>query len=343
MGMALAKGMGRPLRAIDHLNLFPMPISPREYTTRFLSDLYSVERQALVQMESAPSLAGDPTLAAPYERHREETAGHAHRVRARLEALGEKPSGLKDAIMRIGGQGFILFARMQTKSPGRLLAHCLAYEAMEWAGYEVLVQIAQRAQDGQTESLARAIQAEERTMMDRLEDCFDLAEHVANAELDPEDYPDAVCSHLAEAHALATQTRQLLERGIKLAGKPSLGQLYQRHLAEMEAQLRLLEQRLEVLGGNTSMLEDAALRLGGLGWSAFFAAQPDTPDKFAGFVYAVKFLEIGGLELLVRTVGHANDAETVALCRRFIAEDRAAAARIASHLGDAVEATLAHG
>jgi hypothetical protein len=46
--------------------------------------------------------------------------------------------------------------------------------------------------------------------------------------------------------------------------------------------------------------KDGALRLGALDRGVFFAAQPDTPAKLAGFAYAVENLEIVAYELLLR-------------------------------------------
>ena len=67
--------------------------------------------QALAQLRGAPGAAGDPKLSALYREHLGETERHEHRIRALLEARGAKPSLSKDTVMRIGGKGFLLFAR----------------------------------------------------------------------------------------------------------------------------------------------------------------------------------------------------------------------------------------
>jgi hypothetical protein len=56
--------------------------------------------------------------------------------------------------------------------------------------------------------------------------------------------------------------------------------------------------RLEEHGSDPSRLKDAVLRIGGLNLGAFFAAQPDTPAKLAGFAFAFEHLEIGAYEQL---------------------------------------------
>lgn len=90
-------------------------------------------------------------------------------VRDRFEDLGGSPSKIKDGIMKLGGKGFLLFAELQPETPGRLVAHAYAYEAMEYAGYAILIYLAQQAGDLETAELARSIQSEERLMMERLE------------------------------------------------------------------------------------------------------------------------------------------------------------------------------
>ncbi len=112
--------------------------------------MYSVEQQALAQLVTAPDMARDPGLAADFRTHHAETVQQAELVRECLEAHGGSPSMLKDAVMKLGGKCFLLFARVQPETPGRLVAHAYAYEAMEWAGYQMLLRIAEAAGDFRT-------------------------------------------------------------------------------------------------------------------------------------------------------------------------------------------------
>lgn len=317
-----------------------MARTPQEELVQFLSDLYSVELQALVQMKKAPDLAGDPAVSADFRLHETETAVQAEQVRARLEALGGAPSTIKDAIMKLGGKAFLLFAKLQPETPGRLVAHAYSYEAMEWAGYQVLIEMAERTGDPVTAKLGRTIQAQEREMMRRLEGAFDAAEAVSHAETGFAELPKHVCKHLAEAHAIEKQSIVLMEKAAKMGGDPDLAQVYAEHLEESRVQADLLEKRIEALGGDTSLIEDAALKLGGLNWGLFFKAQADTPAKLAAFAYAVEHLEIAGYALLQRTARRAGDGETEQLCERILAEERAMTERVANAIGRSVEVTL---
>jgi ferritin-like metal-binding protein YciE len=82
------------------------------------------------------------------------------------------------------------------------------------------------------------------------------------------------------------------------------------------------------------------MRLGALNWGAFFQAQPDTPAKLAGFAYAFEHLEIGGYEELQRVARRAGDDETVRVVDIILAEERAAAEKIAARWDEALEASL---
>jgi ferritin-like metal-binding protein YciE len=312
-----------------------------EQLTAYLSDAHAIEEQALPQMRAAPDMAGDPELAAIFHAHLAETEGHEQLTRARLEARGGSPSRLKEAVFKAGGFAFVLFAKSQPDTPGKLVSHALSYEHLELAGYELLMRVAERAGDDQTAAVARAIRDDERAMSERLEQHFDRAVEASLAQVEPDDLGEQLNKYLADAHALEAQAIQLLQRGPKLAGDTELARLYEEHLRESREHQRLFEGRLEARGGAPSKLKDAALRLGALNWGAFFAAQPDTPGKLAAFAYAFEFLEVGGYEQLKRVARRAGDPETEQLAERIIREERAMAERLAAGFDLALDATLA--
>lgn len=311
-----------------------------EELVHFLSDIYSVELQALAQLVTAPDMAGDPSIADDFRTHHRETERQAELVRQRLEANGGSPSVVKDAVMKLGGKGFLLFAKLQSETPGRLLVHSYSYEAMEWAGYALLAKLAERAGDVETAEIAREIQAEEREMMRRLEDGYDAVESVAHDGVAPDRLPDHVREHLAEAHALVCQGIKLYERAESIAKHSLLVGVYDRMLATSRRQAESLRERLESMGSQPSSVEDVALKLGALNWSVFFQAQADTPGKLLAFSYAVEHLEIAGFELLQRTARRAGDEATAQLCLRILDEKRAAARELADHVDVSLQVTL---
>jgi ferritin-like metal-binding protein YciE len=312
----------------------------RDQLVKHLTDAHSIEEQALQQLRTAPDAAGDPALAEILRGHLAETERHERLVRARLEAHGAEPSRLKDLAMRAGGVGFVLFARAQPDTPGKLAAHAFSYEHLELAAYELLLHVAERAGDDETAKTARTIRDEERAMGERLAGAFDTAVAASLAAVAPPDLSEQLLRYLADAHAIEAQAVQLLERGRDLGGDPQLERLYEEHLAETRDQQELVDERLTALGGEPSSLKDAAMRLGGLNWTLFFQAQPDTPGKLAAFAYAFEHLEIAAYEELKLVAERAGDPESVRVAEQILGQERAATEKLADAFDTAVEASL---
>src|SRR3954466_5946131 len=149
------------------------PSDLQEQLVKHLTDCHSIEVQALVQMKAAPKLAGDEDLAKMYEQHEHETEEHKRLVEERLEAHGASRSLLKDVAGGVTAVPFVLFAKSQPDTPGKLATHALSYEHMEYAGYELLQRVAERAGDPETVEAARTIAAQELAMAERIESRFD--------------------------------------------------------------------------------------------------------------------------------------------------------------------------
>ena len=315
--------------------------SPQEKLVKHLTDVHSIEEQALVQMRRAPRIAGDPVLAQIFERHLGETEEHEERVRERLTALGAEPSRVKDAAGKAGGFGMIWFAKLNPDTPGKLIAHAYSYEHMELAAYELLQQVARKAGDKETEKLAKEIAKEEGAMAERLEDQFDAAVEASLRGVPNDDVDAQLDKYLADAHALEQQAVALLQGGKRIAGDEQLKRLFDEHLEETREHKRRLEERLEARGSSPSRLQDLALHAGGLGIGTFFAAQPDTPGKLAGFAFAFEHIEAGGYELLRRVAERAGDEETVKAAEANLEEERAMARRVREHFDEAMEVAMA--
>jgi ferritin-like metal-binding protein YciE len=318
-----------------------MPDRPiDEQLVKYLTDVHSIEVQALAQMRSAPDLAGDPQIAEAFRTHLTETERHEQLVRDRLDALGASPSKLKDLLGGLSGKGFVLFARSQPDTTGKLTTHALSYEHMEWAAYELLIRIARRAGDEETVAMAERIRDEEDAMARRLEDSLDRAVEASLREQDPDDLGKQLVKYLADAHAIENQAIGLLSKGPDIVGDPHLAALFQEHLAETREHQRLVEALLEARGASPNAVKDAAMRLGALNWGGFFGAQPDTPAKLAGFAHAFEFLEVGAYEQLLRVARRANDEDAVRAAEAIIVQERAAARKIAAEFDRAVDAAL---
>ena len=296
-----------------------------------------------MQMRRAPGIAGDPRLAEVFARHLTETEEQERRVRGRLEALDATPSRAKDAAGRAGGIGMVWFAKLNPDTPGKLTAHAYSYEHMELAAYELLERTAERAGDAETAAVARENAAEEGAMAERLEGCFDLAVEASLRDVPRDALGAQLDRYLADAHALENQALSLLQGGRRIAGDDHLEQLFDEHLGATREHERRLAERLAARGAAPSRLQDAAMRASGVGIGAFFAAQPDTPAKLAGFGFAFEHIEAAGYELLRRVAERAGDDDTAALASSILEEERAMAARLRDNLTAALDLAVADG
>ena len=311
-----------------------------EQLVKYLADAHSIEEQALQQLKGAPKASGDSRLADIFRDHLTETEGHERAMRRRLEAHGEGANQLKDLLMKVGGAGFLLFARSQPDTPGKLVAHAYSYEHLELAAYELLIRVAERAGDRETVEEAQRIRDEEQRMGERLAASFDLAVEASLRELEPDDVREQLRKYLADAHAIEAQAIQLLEQAPESAGDPGLAAAYRKHLGETRGHQRLVEQRLDALGGDPSSVKDSAMRAGALSWGSFFETHPDTPGKLVAFAYAFEHLEIAAYEELKRVAERVEDTDTVRVADEILTQERAAAATLASSFDRAAAAAL---
>ncbi len=301
-----------------------------EQLVKYLADVHSIELQALAQLRAAPKIAGDKRLSQAFEQHLVETEDQERRVRERLEALGSKPSKLKDAAGTAGGWAMAAFAASQPDTPGKLTMHAYSYEHMELAAYELLGRLAERAGDEETARMAAAIGAEEQRMAERLEQSFDTAVEASLAAVEPDQLEATLVTYLRDVHALEGQATELLEAGAERVEDEQLETVFREHLQETHRHAQRIEALLSERGARPSIVKDTALKAGGLNLSAFFDSQPDTTTKLAGFAFAFEHLEVAAYELLQRVAARAGDEEVVATAEEILAEERQAAERVAA-------------
>jgi UDP-glucose 4-epimerase len=296
---------------------------------KYLADVHSIELQALAQLRAAPKIAGDERLCQAFEEHLVETEDQERRVRERLEALGGKPSKLKDAAGIGGGWAMAAFAASQPDTPGKLTMHAFSYEHMELAAYELLKRLAERAGDEETAGMAADIAAQEARMAERLEQNFDAAVEVSLAAVEEDQLDSVLVAYLRDVHALEGQAVKLLEVGAERVNDKYLEAAFRDHLEETRHHRKRIEALLDERGARPSLVKDAMLKAGGLNLSAFFGAQPDSTTKLAGFAFAFEHLEVAAYELLQRVAARAGDEGVAAATEEILAEERRAAERIA--------------
>src|SRR5829696_7290205 len=83
-----------------------------EQLTKYLTDVHSIEVQAIAQLERGPDIAQDERLATAFREHLEETREQERRVRHELDERGADTSGTKDLAGGVGGWAMIAFAQL---------------------------------------------------------------------------------------------------------------------------------------------------------------------------------------------------------------------------------------
>ena len=154
-----------------------------EQTQKYLADAHAIEMQSIQMLNRAPKITNGEGLSRLYEDHLAETHEHERRVRERLEALGGKPSRLKDAAMRLGALNWAAFFQAQPDTPAKLAGFAYAFEHLEIAGYELLKRVARRANDDETAQVADVNLAEERSVAERLATRWDEALDVSLSQV----------------------------------------------------------------------------------------------------------------------------------------------------------------
>src|ERR1700712_2651871 len=231
-----------------------MAATIEDHLTAYLSDAHSIEEQALAQLRSLPALPDAPQLAAVLHEHLAETEGHERSVKALLEHRDAKPSWFKDAVMKLGGKGFILFAKLNPDTPGKLLVHAYSYEALEEASYALLAIVAETAGEAEVATSARRIEAEEIAMKERLAACFEEGAKASLGTLAQDQVREHLGAYLADAHALEQQSLGLLKRAAGASSGP-LADAFEAHRAETELQSQAVEARLDAIGHGSSGLK----------------------------------------------------------------------------------------
>jgi ferritin-like metal-binding protein YciE len=166
-------------------------------------------------------------------------------------------------------------------------------------------------------------------MGERLASLFDVTIETSLREVSGDDLDAHLDRYLKDAHALEQQAAQLLGVAPKPVDDDGLARIFAAHADQTAGHLDRVEDRLRARGTGPSRAKDLALRTGALNVGGFFAAQPDTTVKLAGFAYAFENLEFAVYELLRRVAERASDDETAAMAAAIAAEESATADAIA--------------
>jgi ferritin-like metal-binding protein YciE len=152
----------------------------REQLVKYLTDVHSLEHNAIEMLRTGADHAGDERLKQVFRAHLAETEEHERLTRRRLEESGESPSALKDITQKGGALISGAMAKAAPDTTGKLAIQAFAFEHMEIASYRMLRVVAQVAGDHETAQMAERILAQEQAAAEKL---AGLLEDVATYDL----------------------------------------------------------------------------------------------------------------------------------------------------------------
>ena len=135
-----------------------------------LRNAHALEEQALtVHRQQVAQLADYPAFKSRLEAHVAETEGQVARLEAALERLGEGPSSLKDAGMKVAGWAQAAGQMMADDAVIKAALAAYGVKGFELASYRSLERLAAMVGDATTGADMRTSHAEEQAMVDWLE------------------------------------------------------------------------------------------------------------------------------------------------------------------------------
>lgn len=140
-----------------------------------LRNAHALEEEALSLLDrQIERLAHYADVEVRLRGHRGETERQIERLETILEGLGESPSMLKDATMKLGGNIAAMFHAM---APDEILKNCFAnaaFEAFEVASYKALIVMAQEGGFSTALPLLEETLREEQAMVAFLDETLPL-------------------------------------------------------------------------------------------------------------------------------------------------------------------------
>ncbi len=147
-----------------------MAYRARDVLLTGLKNAYALEEQAAdITANQARRLTDYPELRQRVEQHRQETLGQRDRLGRCLERMGEKPSALKDAAMKLMGN---MQAMMHATADDEVLKATFndtAFEHYEIAAYKSLIVLAEQCGESDVAAVCRENLREEEDMADFLD------------------------------------------------------------------------------------------------------------------------------------------------------------------------------
>lgn len=154
------------------------------------------------------------------------------------------------------------------------------------------------------------------------------------------DLKEYLTKHLDEAYAMEQNVLRMLDGMIETTDDPGMVDALEHHKGQTQEHARLVKERLEAHGAEPSKVREVGGILGALAKMPVDLIRGEKAGRNARDGFATEHMEIAGYELLKRYARAAGDEETVQVCDRIIAEERAMAEKIAESWDLAAEQSM---
>jgi ferritin-like metal-binding protein YciE len=155
------------------------------------------------------------------------------------------------------------------------------------------------------------------------------------------DLQEKLIDYIQDAHAMESNVRALLESLIASTDDEEIRRALEEHKMETERHERLLKERLQALGADTSTRKETQSLVGALTKSVVDQVRGDRPGKNARDGYVAEHMEIAAYELLERLADRVGDGPTAAVARKNRADEEKMAKKISSNWDKFLDLTLA--
>jgi ferritin-like metal-binding protein YciE len=146
---------------------------------------------------------------------------------------------------------------------------------------------------------------------------------------------------LRDAHAMEQQAETMLKgQASRLEHYPELLRRIEEHVSETQSQARHLEECIDRLGADTSIVKDTAGNLTAMiqAIGGVFAGDEVVKGAMAGYTF--EHFEISSYTALIATAEEAGDQQTASICRQILSEEQAMADWLKEHLPAVTQAFL---
>ena len=155
------------------------------------------------------------------------------------------------------------------------------------------------------------------------------------------DLQEKLIEYIQDAHAMEAGVRSMLDSMVVSTDDEEMKRALEEHKMETERHERLLKERLQALGADTSIRKETQSLVGALMKGVVDQVRSDKPGKNARDAYIAEHMEIATYELLERLARRIGDGPTGDVARSNRVDEEKMAKTISSNWDKFLDLSLA--